>query len=60
MQASFAAESMKHGMMMYFCLLYHIRNVGAWSNHLVAAKCGIFDEILLQIAISQKVLDVFE
>ena len=59
MQASFAAESMKHGMMMYFCLLYHIRNVGAWSNHLVAAKCGIFDEILLQIAISQKVLEGF-
>ena len=27
MQASFAAESMKLGMM-YFCLLYHIRNVG--------------------------------
>lgn len=59
MQASFAAESMKL-CMMYFCLLYQIRNVGAWSNHLVAAKCGIFDEILLQIAISKKVLDVFE
>ena len=30
------------GMMMYFCLLYHVSNVGAWSDHLVAAKCGIF------------------
>ena len=60
MQASFPAENMKLGMMMYFCLHYHIRNVGALSDHLVAAKCGIFDEILLQITISKKVLDVFE
>ena len=55
MQASFAAGSMKLGMMMQFFLLYHIRNVGACSDHLVAAKCSIFDEILLQIAISKKV-----
>ena len=50
---------MKLGMMVYFDLLSHFGNFGACTDHLVAAKCSIFDEILLQIAISQKLLEGF-
>ena len=56
---SLLAENMKLGMMVYFDLLSHFGNFGACTDHLVAAKCSIFDEILLQIAISQKLLEGF-
>ena len=51
---------MKFGMKVYFDLLYHFGRGGACSDQKVAAKCSIFDEILLQIAISKKVFDGFE
>ena len=59
LEASLLAENMKIGMVVYFGMLFHILRGGACSDHLVAAKCSILDEILLQIAISQKVFDGF-
>ena len=59
MWASLLAENMKFGMVVYFDLLFHIRNVGAGSDHSVAAKCSILDIILLQINVSQKVFEGF-
>ena len=41
-------------MVVYFDLLFHIGRGGAFSVHWVAAKCSIFDQNLLQIAISQE------
>ena len=51
---------MKFDMVVYFDLRFHIGRGGASSVHWVAAKCSIFDQNLLQIAISQEVLERFE
>ena len=58
-EASLLAENMKIGMEVYFGMLFHILRGGACSDHLVAAKCSILDENLLQIAKSQKVFEGF-
>ena len=45
---------------MSFYLFFHVRGGRVCVYHEVAAKCSTFDEVLLQIAISQKVFEGFE
>ena len=48
------------GVVMSFYLFFHVRGGRVCMYHEVAAKCSTFDEVLLQIAISQKVFEGFE
>ena len=48
------------GVVMSFYLFFHVRGGRVCVYHEVAAKWSTFDEVLLQIAISQKVFEGFE
>ena len=45
---------------MSFYLFFHVRGGRVCVYHEAAAKCSTFNEVLLQIAISQKVFEGFE